>query len=79
MSCSAYLKRKIYYMPFKMAEILKTQAIVDVCDPCTYEIARNVFSIDQGAYDEYKKDFIKSNGTPEKKIWHVFSDQINDL
>ena len=78
MSCSAYLKREIYYVPFKMGEILKTGAIVDICDSRTYEVAHDVFSIENDAYEEYKRTFIKSNGTPEKKTWDVFTELIAD-
>ena len=78
MSCSAYLKREIYYLPFKMAEILKSQAIVDICDSGSYDIAHDVFSIEQSGYEKYKSEFIKSSNTLEKNNWHVFSDQINN-
>ena len=78
MSCSAYLKIRIYYMSFRMAKILKTGAIVDICNSGTYEVAHDLFSIDNDAYEEYKRNFIKSNGMPEKKIWDVFTELIAD-
>lgn len=77
MICSAYLKREIYYMPFKMAEILKTQAIVDISCSSTYDFNQDIFSFNEEAYDSYKRSFIKSKGSPENNIWEVFSNLIS--
>lgn len=38
----------------------------------------DIFSIDRESYDNYFNDFIKAEGTPEKFIWEIFVDYLEN-
>jgi len=35
--------------------------------------------IDNDSYKNYKEDYIKETGTPEKSVWEIFADHCEDI
>ena len=49
---------------------------INICQDSTIDFETEM-KIDNDSYKNYKEDYIKETGTPEKSVWEIFADNIN--
>jgi hypothetical protein len=66
----------IYQKKIQFHSSLFNKFPINICQESKIDFEKEM-KIDNDLYNNYKEDYIKETGTPEKPVWEVFADNVN--